>query len=252
MFRLLILGSAALALLAQDNADLFGKPPADVDAALRARITEFFQYHVKQQFRQAEALVADDTKEFFYSHNKPQYLSFEIVRIQYSDNFTKATATMLAEQYVMIPGFTEKPIKTPIPSTWKLIDGKWYWYVDQESLRNSPFGKMTAGEGRPGTLHEIPASPDFVMGKVKPDKASVALHPGEEAQIKLTNTAPGYMSVAVEGKPLGIEAGLDRTDIPRDAAAVLTVKALEGAKSGRVNVRVSPTGEIIPITVSVH
>src|SRR6266404_7983471 len=83
------------ALDAQNTADLFNKPPAEVDQALRARITEFYEYHVKQQFRQAEALVADDSKDFFYSHNKPQYLSFEIVRIEYSKDFTLAKATML-------------------------------------------------------------------------------------------------------------------------------------------------------------
>src|SRR6185503_11638050 len=98
MLRLAFFALLTPAIYAQNPADLFNKPPADVDQALRARITEFYQYHVKQQFRQAEALVAEDTKEFFYTHNKPQYLSFEIARIEYSENFTRAKATMLTEQ----------------------------------------------------------------------------------------------------------------------------------------------------------
>src|SRR6187401_2055965 len=116
MLRQLYLGILATALYGQAPADLFHKPPAGVDEALRARINEFYRHHVKQQFRQAEALVAEDTKDFFYSHNKPQYLSFEISRIEYSKDFTKAKATIIGEQYIMMPGFTDKPMKIPQPS----------------------------------------------------------------------------------------------------------------------------------------
>src|SRR5712691_2050487 len=80
--------SAASWLLAQaDNP--FNRPPAGVDEALRARITAFYQLHVKGDFRHAEAYVAEDTKDFFYTNNKPQYLSFEIGRIDSSKNFTR-------------------------------------------------------------------------------------------------------------------------------------------------------------------
>src|SRR5262245_19462395 len=103
MFRLILFVILAAALLAQAPADLFNKPPVEVDAALRARIDEFYGYHVIQQFRLAEALVAEDTKDFFYSHNKPLYLSFQISRIEYSKDFTKAKATVIGEQFVMMP-----------------------------------------------------------------------------------------------------------------------------------------------------
>ena len=252
MLRLLSVCLAAAALHAQDVASLFNKPPAGVDEALRARISEFLEYHVKQQFRQAEALVADDTKEFFYSHNKPQYLSFEIQRIDYSDNFTKAKAVILCEQYIMAPGFTDKPMKVPEPSYWKLVNGKWYWYVDQEALRQTAFGKMTPGPGKPGSLPPVPDSAAFIMGKVKADKQAVTLRRGEDVQIKLANSAPGFMSLVVTGKPQGIEAELDRAQVGRDATAVLTIRAKNEAKSGPVRIRIDPTGETIDIAVSVN
>src|SRR5262245_19656348 len=102
-FPLVLLLSVGV-LCAQNTADLFNKPPAKVDKALRARISEFYDDHVKGDFRKAEPLVAEDTKNFFYSQNKPKYLSYDISRIEYSDNFTKAKATVLCEQYVMMPG----------------------------------------------------------------------------------------------------------------------------------------------------
>ena len=132
---------AAVSAAQTDNP--FNRPPAEVDQALRARVTEFFEYHVKGEFRKAEALVAEDTKEFFYVHNKPRYLGIEISRIDYTENFTRATAVVICEQYIMMPGVSDRPFKIPTPSTWKLENGKWYWYVDQNAPRDTPWGKMT-------------------------------------------------------------------------------------------------------------
>ena len=168
MLRLILLAIFATGSFAQNADDLFNKPPADVDQALRARITTFFDLHVKGEFRKAEALVAEDTKDLYYSSSKTQYVSFEIGRINYSDSFTRAKATVLTEQYIMLPGFMGKPMKIPIPSTWKLVDGTWYWYVDPESLRMTPFGKLGSGRGAGSasaakSIPEIPTTvPDFI------------------------------------------------------------------------------------------
>src|SRR5579862_6988218 len=118
-------------LSAQTTANVFDKAPPDVDEALRARITKFYQAHVDGKARQAEQYVAEDTKDFFFDTNKPRYLDFRIDTITYSDHFTKARAVVLCKQRVMMPGFTDHPMDVPTPSTWKVEDGKWYWYVDQ-------------------------------------------------------------------------------------------------------------------------
>lgn len=39
----------------------------EVNQALRARIAEFYQEQVGGKFRHAEALVAEETKDYFYS-----------------------------------------------------------------------------------------------------------------------------------------------------------------------------------------
>src|SRR5262245_52122822 len=255
MYRLLVCSLSAVALFAQNPADLFNRPPAAVDQALRARIHEFYEFHVKQQFRQAETLVAKDTQEFFYTKNKPQYLSFEIQRIEYFDNFTRAKATMVTEQYVMMPGFANKPMKIPSPSTWKIEDGKWVWYVDQDSLRESPFGRMTAGPAAPGAaagLPAIPASPEFIFRQVKADKDMVVLKPGESAEVKFTNAANGQMTLRLADILTGIDASIDEPQLkPGGGSAVLRLKAGEGARSGNLGVRVEQTREIITIAVNV-
>ena len=252
MLRWLLICAGASLCLAQvpNNSP---EPPDDVDRALRARINEFYQDHVDGKFRQAEALVAEDTKDLFYSASKPKYLSFEVVSIAYSVNFTRASVTMLLEQFVLMPGFTDKPLKVPTPSTWKVVDGKWYWYIDQSALHQTPFGTATAGPGTSSAPISIPKPEDmaFVFTLVKPDKQSVDLKVGQVDTITLTNSAQGAMTISLSGKPEGVEAKLDRPDLKAGGQAVLTLKAASGAKSGALAVTVSPTGQVILIQVNV-
>jgi hypothetical protein len=252
MHRLSLIALLSLALRAQDNAGLFNKPPAGVDEALRARITAFYQHHVKQEFRLAEALVAEDTKDFFYRNNKPQYLSFEIRQIDYSKDFTRAKAIMVCEQYFMMPGFMDKPIKAPVPSTWKLENGQWFWYVDKDELSKTPFGKMKPGAGAPGGgLPTLPAGPDFALGKVRADRNGVSLKPGESAVVKFTNNASGYMTLKVTNTARGVEAAFDEPLVKPGGEAVLTISAGKQTASGTIDVQVVQTLEHIGIAFTV-
>src|ERR1035441_7840558 len=64
--------------------------PPEVDTALRARITQFYQLEVEGKFNRALQLVAEDTKDLFVGSSKPTYQSFEIHSIRYSDDFAEA------------------------------------------------------------------------------------------------------------------------------------------------------------------
>jgi hypothetical protein len=259
MFRSIALLVFATAAYAQSPADLFNRPPADVDQALRARISEFYQDQVDGKFRQAEALVADDTKDLYYNASKTKYLSFEIRRIDYSEGFTRAKAVVLLEQYVMIPQFANKPFKVPTPSTWKLINGQWYWWVDPETLRDSPWGKMTPGPnsapGAPGALPAIPNAKDIekrMAAQVKADRAAVTLKGTEAQEVTITNSAPGQVTISLLGTLPGVEAKLDRATIGQGEKAILTLRIAGAAKAGVLSVHVEQSGQVIPIQVSIE
>jgi len=253
MYRFFAIFVCSVVCFAQAPADLFNRPPADVDQALRARITEFYQDHVDGKFRQAESLVAEDTKDFFYSGNKPKYLSFQITRIDYSEGYTRAKAVVVCEQYVLMPGFTDKPLKVPTPSTWKLVDGQWYWYIDPEVLSVTPFGKMKAGDGStPGKpVIPKPEEMNFIFSLVKADKAAVSLAPGQTEQVTISNSAQGPMSISVSGAPPGVEVRLDRMDLNAGEKAVLSLRAGPDAKAGVLSVRVEQTNQVIPISINI-
>src|SRR5260370_42130118 len=142
---------AAANLCGQGPGDLFHKAPRAVDEALRARVAKFYQLEVEGKFRQAEALVADDTKDYFYASQKPKYLGLEINRITYSDDFPKADVLLTTKRIVMMPGFADKPVPMPQPSKWKLVNGEWYWYLSEDDLYGTPFGNMKPSGSGAGT-----------------------------------------------------------------------------------------------------
>jgi hypothetical protein len=253
-FALFVLLTASA--FAQPNDPFKPKPPAAVDAALRARVQEFFDLHIKGQFRKAEELVAEDTKDFFYSGNKPKYLGCDLSKIDYSNNFTKANVVMVCEMYIMMPGFADRPMKVPTPSAWKLVDGKWYWWVDQDALRNTPWGRMTAGEypakgaAPPPPLAALPTA-DSLFKQIQLDKDAIRLKAGESAQVIISNGAPGPASLSLPQALQGIEAKLDKSTLQAGGKAVLTLRAAKGAKSGVFNVQVEQTMQLLPVQVTI-
>ncbi len=258
MKRLLSVAFCCALLAGQEAGDLFRKAPPEVDAALRGRINKFFQAHVDGKFRQAEALVAEDTKDFFYNSNKPRYLSFEIKSIDYSDNFTRARATIIGEMTVPIMGFADKPMKIPFPAYWKIENGEWFWYVDEEMLRRTPFGVMKPG-GKPGS-GGLPASlPDTksIMEQVKVDKSSIRLLAGRESsdQIVISNAMPGPISVTVAGTAAGLTVSPQSFDLKAAAKETIRFTASEGnhlpAGGFGLEIRTQPLNQVFPVQVLV-
>ena len=251
MFRFAAIIVLAVLACAQEPAE---KPPAEVDEALRARIQEFYHYFETQEYRKAEKYIADDSQDFFYNHNKPHYLSTSIQSIQYFDHFTRATAVVLCEQFIMMPGFAGKPMKVPTTSTWKVVDGQWFWYVDPIESRRTPFGMIPEKSNAPmqsATLPQIPTTADFALNLVKVESKAIEMKPGSTLQVTFTNTAQGIMNLSVQDLPQGVEAEFDRTQLNINAKALLTVKTGAGARSGKILVKVMPTSETIVIALTV-
>lgn len=266
----------ALACFAQE-----GKPPADVDQALRARVDEFFKYHVTAQFRKAEALVAEDSKDFFYNTDKPHYISYGGIKsVRYSENFTHAYVVVTVRSAGMeANGFPDMPL--PMPSMWKIDDGKWCWYIDEATLRRTPFGEippatyaaaMAAMKADPGITapKPTPIPPEMAaalkssvpdgsamhdstipLGQIQVDQTAVGLKPGQNASVPLKNTSGDRYTLLVMGQVEGVQTTLDRKELGAHETATLTLRAGGKAKSGKITVVAVQTGEMFPIEVTV-
>ncbi|MGA2738863.1 MAG: hypothetical protein ABSG65_15615 [Bryobacteraceae bacterium] len=165
--------------------------PPEVDAALRARVNQFYQLEVQGKFNRALQLVAEDTKDLFIGTSKPTYLSVQTHSIRYSDDFTKAEVIVLVTRLLPIEGFMGRGLPTKIFSRWKLEGGLWCYYVDPKTdLPATPFGPMPPGFARsravqppvsapPQSTPPVSVPPAVVPPQVSTPPAAATLPPAE-------------------------------------------------------------------------
>jgi len=259
MTRRLLVILAGAAVWAQNSSPPSPEPPPEVDKALRARINEFCQLHKEGRFRQAEAMVAEDTKDYFYEAGKPRYVSWEIKSITYNKDFTTAKATVICELYLPATGFQGHTVKLLTPFNWKIENGQWMWYMDKDVLMMSPFGKMTApppnsdaGDHPRLAPPVIPTTADQFFNRITLDKTAVSLKPGASDQVTISNGTTGLVAFEITKQVPGVEAKLQSTMVPAAGKDLLTLRAGPGAMTGVLEVRVKPIGPLISIRISIE
>lgn len=256
----------------QDAADLFSKAPPDIDNALRERVTAFYQLHVEGKFRQADPYVAEDSKDAYFEAEKIRYRSFEIGRITYkNEDFTRALVALVVDSpSIAVPG-VHTNIKLPLLSNWKVVDGKWYWFLEKAppGTYRSLFGYLPIPKGAQIDAGANPASPApnttslptaaSILNQVRLDRAQVRFLATQASseQIKLTNSMPGPLTVRVELEESlpGLQAAFDKTDLNSQESATLTIQyepVNAAAMKAEVNARiyVAPTGQIFPVKIT--
>jgi hypothetical protein len=270
MMRVLPLFLAAAALFGQ-TAAAPENAPAEVDAALRARAMEFYQLEIDGKFGQALRLVAEDTKDLFVGSSKPAYQSFQIQKIRYSDNFSKAEVLGLVTRLLPIEGFMGHPLPTKMTSRWKLENNQWCFYVDpQKDLPATPFGRpMPPGMMPPGmpapTLGPSAATvsqPPMPKNLANPrsllaNKTEVQLaSPGPSTvQVAISNPSPWPVGLTVaDPKVAGLTVKLDRLTIKPGEKALLGITSSADMQIPKmpitVLIKVPQANQTIPIKVS--
>lgn len=216
--------------------------PPEVDQALRARVDQFFRYHVEggASLRKAMEMVAEDTKDEYFASAKLQVLKYAITGVEYNEDFTKAKVTLDVTRNVAIFGqLTE--VTAPMPTTWKIENGQWVWYLDRSALRATPMSEAPEtprSAAAPG-LSQLPTSPEALNalaqeilrpGRAKVDRPAVTLRWGEasEEQVVFLNEFPG-VELEVGGWP----------DIP-GFSVTLDKKSLQANENGIVRFRYTP------------
>ncbi len=230
------IGAAALVLCFAAFAQ---NPPADVDEALRARVNEFYGYHVQGEFEKAWPMVAEDTKKEYFNAQKVRYESYKIDSIKYSDNFTKAVVTLtVTEKKRMSVQMPEITMTHPSSTLWKIENGKWCWYNDHSSNWMIPMGpsdpaavKAANNSGQainpmvtPDALKQRVAA---IMGQSAFDKTVLRLGGTQESsdQAVFHNGQGGGIRIALAqtNLPEGMTAKLDKTELAADDRATLRV-----------------------------
>lgn len=234
--------------------DVFDKAPPEIEEALRANVNKFFQAHVDGKFRAAEEVVAEDSQDYFYNMEKKRYLSFETVRINYSENFTKAQVLSAVEVEWRSPRIGVMRVKPPMTSLWRLDNGKWAWYVVPRKDWDTPWGRMNPGPDDPSKVARMFKGVDVqtVARQVTVDKDKFLLSGYEpsSAEATISNSMPGEIRLRLEApaRP-GLEVKLDKEVLKAGEQARLSISynppTKEPKSAARIMVQVEPTGRTL-------
>ena len=152
---LILLVMATAAFAAAQNP--FPNAPPEEEAALRERVNGFYSTFQQGQFREAEAYVAEESREVYYNAPKTRVFSYEIRSVEFNPDLTEASVLVGAET---LSPLSAQPLKQPLQSRWKRIDGEWYMQLKGLASGDgyqTPVGPMHFPEG-PGKDGSRPAN----------------------------------------------------------------------------------------------
>lgn len=258
----------------QESSDLFDKAPPPIDEALRARVDTFYQAHVSGKFREAFALVAEDSQDAFFAAPKAQFKKCETVRINWSEQFTKAKVVESCDGEFRFHGQTA-PVKRPMSSDWKLMNGQWYWCFVKPDMRQTPFSPTglapitnVAPAASPGKLpssDEVNTLAAGILQRVKVNKTTIKLRSDESSkdELHVRNEMPGAISftvgqVAIPGLKITpakteLQANEETTVVFEYRLDDTSIACVDCAKHIQSTVasglRIQPTGQYFPIEI---
>jgi hypothetical protein len=237
--------------------------PPEVDQALRAHVAEFYQDLINGKYRAADRFVAEDSKDTYIAMTKPRIKGFDIIRIDYSENFTKAEVALLCpgEWYMNGQKFA---MKIPVHDLWKIEDGQWLWYVvPEKNVLHTPFGTVHKSDAELADNHEPPALKDpqaaarAILSLVSLDRDHVTLRINRKdtAQVLIKNGMPGSVEVQ-ESHPQvkGFKVTLDKKTLAAGETAKLVLQTegedvMTAPPDAKVEIFVQPTSRLLPVTV---
>jgi hypothetical protein len=260
-----LLPLSGLAAFGQNPSDLFDKAPPAIDEALRAQVGKFYQAFIAGKFKEAYLLVADDSQDKFFELSKEQYKGCEIIKVHYTENFTKAAVVTSCKADWRFHG-TVVLTTFPLTSNWEVVEGQWLWHFEKPTMVASPFSPTgfvpVPADSTPNPTalvpKDIPGAAKAILAKVTLDKPSVSLRSYEASQdvVHVRNDMPGQVKPKLD-KPTqaGLTVTVGKTDLNahEETTIVFEWRLDEAAKnvSGRTTVllHIQPTTQVFPITV---
>jgi hypothetical protein len=263
--------------VSQENIPSENAPPA-VDQALRARVTQFYSANISGKWRDAFQVVADDMQNEYLAASKDTYDRCDTVKISYSENFTKALVRENCHGEYNWHN-SHIPATLPLSSTWKVVDGQWFWYWQKPTEVMTPWGLSSIppdAQKTPGasavntnieTVLKDPASmAKSILNQIKVDKREIHLlgYETSKDELHISNSMSGYVSVRIDCAPLpGFHVTQAKADIgPKETSTIVFDYDAEEAKKEcgdcyklpkpklTANIRIEPTAQVFSIRIS--
>lgn len=241
----------ALLVLAPVLAQNVPKAPPGAEEALRARVSQFYGLFRDAKFRQAEALIAEQSRDIFYTMSKVPISDFRIESIAFDDSFQ--TAQVLVSCLANTPRTAGLGLYVPVTGRWNLIDGQWFLVLE---LRNStpwgPIGAVTPPESKQAAKLQPPPRASLetlTSGAFGVDPLKLVFSArGQQVvvqSVQVRNNLPGLLTLEIEGADLpGLSVIQTGKNIPAQSQISFQLKynpqvgRLSGAHE--ITVRVQP------------
>lgn len=250
---LLVLPLLAVWPCASQTAQTFRKAPPDVEAALRARVNEFYTFFQEGKFRQAESLVEESGRDLFYNMSKQKIRGYRIESFDFAPDFE--SATVLVSCLELTPFTGRNGIYMPVTGHWRLTGGQWFLHI--EAHKETAFGHMEFSD--PAKDAELPPQrPNLEAlssGAFQVEPLKLVFKKGQETitrTVVVKNNLPGSLKLEVEGVGLpGFRLVMsDRTIPPKGQVSFqVSYNPEEGKLTGsrRLLVRAQPLNQSIAI-----
>jgi len=206
------------------------KVPPEKEAALRERVTKFYTFFQESKFRQAENLVAEESKDKFYTQSKIRIGDFKIDKVDFDDSLQAAKVRVLC--LFNTPHTTGLNFYVPVIGKWKLLEGDWFLVFEPRTM--TPFGPIAQTDPaepkqpRPLPPMERPDIGAIAAGSfsIDPQQLVLPLHgqPVTRA-VMVKNNLPGPLTLAVEGADLpGLHLVLESKQLPAKSSVSFHLK----------------------------
>jgi hypothetical protein len=221
------------------------------DQALRSRVKEFYDLLMAHKARAAEALVAEDTKDYYYDSQKPEIKSFTIEKITWGTSLRTAEVTINAQVQMLFPGAGPQTVAMRFPSTWKLENGTWCWYIDRTRIANGPFGQMKSAPGAAGGSANPIVSRAMLHASVQPDSNQITLDVAgdKDTIVTFTNHLPGPATLKAPDMP-GFQIEIEKPNLATGESTKVSFRYKNAGLQQRTAIfTVEPTNQQIPIQI---
>ena len=188
----------------------------------------YYNACISSKYHEALKVVAEESLDDFMGASKDSYKSCEISKINYSENFTKAAVVTACKGEYRWHGRII-PVTIPATSTWKIVDGQWFWYLIHQSEVQTPWGisRVTPeNSSGPDQMPAIPPDPTAlareILNKVSIDKDKLELKQSQlsQGEVHVTNQMPGPVTISVDRLPVaGMSFKIDSPEIPAGGKA---------------------------------
>ena len=221
----------------------------EAEKALRERVEQFYKLMVEKKFRQAEAMVAEDSRDYYYNGKKPDLSDPRVTNIAFEEGGRIARVTVMAKTTVMMMTAGLQVFDLAQITTWKEENGLWVWFIDPNAPIQTPFGPVKLGAGNTGSLIEqLKAkrpTAESLAAQVKIDRTNVVLGPSSPVQTAtITNDLPGGVDLSLDeqvSKIKGLTVQLSTNHLNQGEKAEVRLEASADARiSDTVRVLVNP------------